>query len=170
MGLELYLDLLSQPCRAVFIFAKKNGIPFQLRTVQFLKGQNCSKEFLQINSLQKLPVLKDGDFILTESSAILIYLSCKYQVADHWYPSDLQTRSWIHEYLGWHADNIRNIFGVTLWIRIKPNLFHIRCLHHLLGPRCLRRRNATGPIWTMLCSNWSPSSWGISPSLWDSRC
>ncbi|KAF7476369.1 glutathione S-transferase theta-2B isoform X1 [Marmota monax] len=118
MGLKLYLDLLSQPCRAVFIFAKKNGIPFQLRTVQFLKGQNCSKEFLQINSLQKLPVLKDGDFILTESSAILIYLSCKYQVADHWYPSDLQTRSQIHEYLGWHADNIRNIFGVTLWIRV----------------------------------------------------
>ncbi|XP_076723461.1 glutathione S-transferase theta-2B isoform X1 [Callospermophilus lateralis] len=137
MGLELYLDLLSQPCRAVFIFAKKNGIPFQLRTVQLLKGQNCSKEFLQINSLQKVPVLKDGDFILTESplsplpipvssSAILIYLSCKYQVADHWYPSDLQTRSQIHEYLGWHADNIRSIFGVTLWIRVLAPLIGIQ--------------------------------------------
>lgn len=53
------------------------------------------------------------------SSAILIYLSCRCQVGDHWYPPDLQSRARIHEYLGWHADNIRGTFGVTLWARVR---------------------------------------------------
>lgn len=52
------------------------------------------------------------------SSAILIYLSSKYQVADHWYPADLQVRARVHEYLGWHADNIRSTFGVLLWAKV----------------------------------------------------
>ncbi|XP_045880230.1 glutathione S-transferase theta-2B-like isoform X1 [Meles meles] len=118
MGLELYLDLLSQPCRAVYIFAKKNGIPFKLCTTEVFKGQLQSKEFFQINMLRKVPALKDGDFILTESSAILIYLSSKYQTANHWYPSDLQARARVHEYLGWHADCIRGTFGVPLWTKV----------------------------------------------------
>ncbi|XP_006997739.3 glutathione S-transferase theta-2 [Peromyscus maniculatus bairdii] len=126
MGLEIYLDPLSQPSRAIYIFAKKNGIPFQMHTVHILKGQNLSEQFSQVNCLRKLPVLKDGNFVLTESSAILIYLSSKYQVADHWYPADLQARARVHEYLGWHADNIRGTFGVLLWTKVLGPLIGIQ--------------------------------------------
>lgn len=126
MGLELYLDLLSQPSRAVYIFAKKNGIPFQLRTVDLLKGQHLSEQFSQVNCLKKVPVLKDGSFVLTESTAILVYLSSKYQVADHWYPADLQARAQVHEYLGWHADNIRGTFGVLLWTKVLGPLIGVQ--------------------------------------------
>ncbi|OBS82701.1 hypothetical protein A6R68_23302 [Neotoma lepida] len=126
MGLELYVDMLSQPSRAVYIFAKRNGIPFQKHTVDIIKGQNLSEQFSQINCLRKLPVLKEGNFVLTESSAILIYLSSKYQVADHWYPADLQARARVHEYLGWHADNIRGTFGVPLWIKVLGPLIGVQ--------------------------------------------
>uniref|UniRef100_A0A671FEC5 Glutathione S-transferase theta 1 n=1 Tax=Rhinolophus ferrumequinum TaxID=59479 RepID=A0A671FEC5_RHIFE len=55
MVLELYLDLLSQACGAVYIFAKKNGILFELRTMELLKGQPLSDAFAQ-----------DGDFTLSK--------------------------------------------------------------------------------------------------------
>ncbi|XP_062038452.1 glutathione S-transferase theta-1 isoform X4 [Lepus europaeus] len=67
MGLELYLDLLSQPCRAIYIFAKKNGIPFQLRPVELRQAEHLSEAFAQVNPLKKVPALKDGDFTLAES-------------------------------------------------------------------------------------------------------
>ncbi|XP_012413788.1 glutathione S-transferase theta-2B-like isoform X2 [Trichechus manatus latirostris] len=118
MGLELYLDLLSQPCRAVYIFARRNGIPFELRTVELLKGQHMSKEFLRVNSLHKVPTLKDGDFILAESVAILIYLSLKYQTEAHWCPPNMQACARIHEYLGFHSNCIRDTFGVPLWTQV----------------------------------------------------
>uniref|UniRef100_A0A3Q7NUS5 glutathione transferase n=2 Tax=Callorhinus ursinus TaxID=34884 RepID=A0A3Q7NUS5_CALUR len=88
-------------------------------------GQLLSKEFFQINKLWQVPALKAGDFILTESSTILIYLSSKYQTADHWYPSDLWARARVHEYLGWHADSIRGVFGVPLWTKVLAPLIGV---------------------------------------------
>nr|XP_020450942.1 glutathione S-transferase theta-1-like isoform X2 [Monopterus albus] len=107
--MELYLDLLSPPCRAVFLFPKVVGIPFEFKHVDLLSGQQHSEEFGKISIVRKVPVMKDGSFILTESTAILQYLAQKYSssVADHWYPADLQQRARVDEYLSWQHMNLR---------------------------------------------------------------
>ncbi|XP_053443052.1 glutathione S-transferase theta-1 isoform X1 [Nycticebus coucang] len=123
MGLELYLDLLSQPCRAIYIFAKKNRIPFEMRTVELLKGQHLGDAFAQVNPLKKVPALKDGDFILTESVAILLYLTRKYEVPDYWYPQDLQARARVDEYLAWQHTGLRRNCLRALWHKVMFPVF-----------------------------------------------
>ncbi|XP_025032670.1 glutathione S-transferase theta-1-like isoform X4 [Python bivittatus] len=134
MVLELYLDLLSQPCRAVYIFAKKNNIPFMLKAIEMLKGQQFSEEFNKVNILRKVPVLKDGDFILEErwellrrwpgrgahrhpSTAILLYLTRKYNTSSYWYPPDMKKRARVDEYLAWESSTIRASASKILWLK-----------------------------------------------------
>ncbi|XP_068766784.1 glutathione S-transferase theta-2B [Struthio camelus] len=107
MGLELYLDLLSQPCRALYIFARSNNIPFEFKHVELMKGQHRMEDFRKVNALMKVPALRDGSFTLAESVAILLYLTRKFKTPDHWYPSDLQKRAKVDEYLSWQHVNIR---------------------------------------------------------------
>ncbi|CAI5649298.1 glutathione S-transferase theta-1 [Oreochromis niloticus] len=107
--MELYLDLISPPCRAVFLFAKALGIPFEFKYVDLIAGQQYSSEFGELNIVAKIPVMKDGGFTLSESTAILKYLVQKYSgsVGDHWFPAGLQQRARANEYLSWQHANLR---------------------------------------------------------------
>ncbi|XP_026538666.1 glutathione S-transferase theta-1-like [Notechis scutatus] len=133
MVLELYLDLLSQPCRAVYIFAKKNNIPFMMKPVEMLKGQHFTEEFNKVNILRKVPVLKDGDFILEESTAILLYLTRKYNTPSYWYPPDMKKRARVDEYLAWQVSTIRAGASKILWLKVVIPLF----VGHQVSPQKL---------------------------------
>jgi glutathione S-transferase len=54
------------------------GLDFESITVNLVKGENRDPEFLKVNPAGKIPVLVDGDLVLTESAAIVWYLAEKY--------------------------------------------------------------------------------------------
>ncbi|KAA8592439.1 hypothetical protein FQN60_017894 [Etheostoma spectabile] len=89
--MELYLDLHSQPCRSVFLFAKAVGIPFEFKLVELVEGQQYSEEFGKVSLMRKYLVQKHSS-----------------SVADHWYPADLQQRARVNEYLSWQHMNLRS--------------------------------------------------------------
>jgi glutathione S-transferase len=51
---------------------------FEFVPVNLPAGENRSPDFLRLNPAGKLPVLVDGDLVLTESAAIVMYLAEKY--------------------------------------------------------------------------------------------
>ena len=51
------------------------GVDFEAITVNLLAGEHRSPAFLKINPAGKLPVLVDGDVVLTESVVIVLYLA-----------------------------------------------------------------------------------------------
>uniref|UniRef100_A0A8C9C794 GST N-terminal domain-containing protein n=1 Tax=Phocoena sinus TaxID=42100 RepID=A0A8C9C794_PHOSS len=67
MVLELFLDLYSPPCRAIYIFTRKNSIPFEMHPVELAQGEHLKPEFLKVNPLEKVPALRDGNFLVAES-------------------------------------------------------------------------------------------------------
>ncbi|CAI9535400.1 unnamed protein product [Staurois parvus] len=128
---------MSQPCRSVYIFAKANNIPFNNHEVLLFKGEcydlmdmnfsvlgasplgeHLSEEFSKVNPLRKVPFLKDGDFTMAESTAMLLYLANKYKTPDHWYPCDLQKRARVDEYLAWQHTNTRPHCSKLFWVKV----------------------------------------------------
>lgn len=51
---------------------------FEFVPINLLAGENRHPDFLRLNPTGKLPVLVDGDLVLTESAAIVMYLAEKY--------------------------------------------------------------------------------------------
>jgi len=63
--------------RKVSIALEEMGIPYEAIAIDITKGDQHKPEFLAINPNNKIPALVDGDVIVNESGAILLYLADK---------------------------------------------------------------------------------------------
>ena len=54
------------------------GQPYELKFLDLAKGEHKSPAMLALNPMGKLPVLVDGDTVVTEAAAIALYLADRY--------------------------------------------------------------------------------------------
>jgi glutathione S-transferase len=96
---KLYYHPVSTTSRPVVLFAQESGINLEYELVDLFTGAQYQPEYMAINPSSQVPVLQDGDFRLTESSAILKYLADK--AGSPAYPKDLQKRARVNERMDW---------------------------------------------------------------------
>lgn len=70
----VYGSSLSPYVRKVVAFAAEKNIELELQPTGF---PNHSPEYLEASPFRKMPALRDGDYVLSDSSAIVHYLEAK---------------------------------------------------------------------------------------------
>ena len=89
----------SLRCQAV---ADQAGIDLELVSVDLHAGEQMKDEFIALNPNHKIPVLMDGDFILWESAAIMLYLAAK-KPDSGLLPGDERERALCAQWLFWNS-------------------------------------------------------------------
>ncbi len=86
------------------VFAKLAGIAHEAVFVDLAAGEHKTPDFLAMNPNGQVPVLEDGDAVISDSNAILVYLARKY--APDWIPSDAVGEANVQQWLTLAAGEI----------------------------------------------------------------
>ncbi|CAK1359301.1 unnamed protein product [Cercospora beticola] len=100
--LEVYLDPCTVNSRKVLAGLDMMEIPYDYNFISFFKGEQKSDSYTKINPMQTVPSAKDGDLVLTESNAILMY-AADLSKNDSAYPKDLKLRADANRWLLWES-------------------------------------------------------------------
>ena len=100
--LHLYVDSLftSPYAMSVFVALREKGLAFETLTLDLDAGQTQAADYAQRSLTQRVPTLVDGDFALSESSAITEYLDQAYPETSV-YPADVQQRARARQVQAW---------------------------------------------------------------------
>lgn len=102
----LYFTAGSPPARAVLLLARYLKVDVELKQVDLRAGEQKTESFAKLNPQGKVPVLVDGDFVLSESRAILAYLVNSRKPGSDLYPTDPKARALVDHRLYYDATSI----------------------------------------------------------------
>jgi glutathione S-transferase len=77
MSIVLYHHPFSRASGTVWML-EEVGVEYELRYIDMMAGAHKTPEILALNPMGKLPILTDGDVVVTENAAIGLYLADRY--------------------------------------------------------------------------------------------
>lgn len=104
---KLYDLDVSGNCYKVRLFAALARIPLDLQPVDLMKRGHQTTIFTGLNPFQEVPVLIDGDTVIRDSQAILVYLAGGLPDRS-WWPNDHTAQEEIGAWLSIAGPEIRN--------------------------------------------------------------
>ncbi|MBB4169625.1 glutathione S-transferase [Rhizobium sp. BK538] len=103
--MKLYSHPLSGHSHRAHLFLSLIGIDADVLEVDLAAREHKSASFLALNPFGQLPVLEDGDVIISDSNAILVYLAKKY-APEGWLPEEPAAAAAVQRWLSVAAGEI----------------------------------------------------------------
>src|SRR5215510_1363043 len=120
--MKLYINPMSPNVRRVRLTAAVLGLQLEEKKLDFAKGEQKNPEYLALNPNGAVPTLVDGDFVLTESRAIMQYLASK-KPESGLFPSAQQARADVIRWQFWDASHFSPQLGTLTFQKIIKPMF-----------------------------------------------
>ena len=122
-NIRLYRHPLSGHSHRAQLLLSLLGLDAELVDVDLAAGEHKQAEFLARNRFGQVPVLEDGDTVIADSNAILVYLAEQYDASNTWLPVEPVAAAEVQRFLsaaagplayGPAAARLVNVFGAGL--------------------------------------------------------
>ncbi|MDH3991463.1 MAG: glutathione S-transferase [Gammaproteobacteria bacterium] len=122
-NIKLYRHALSGHSHRAQLLLSLLGLNAELVDVDLAAGEHKQAEFLARNRFGQVPVLEDGDTVIADSNAILVYLAERYDASNSWLPVDPVAAAEVQRFLSTAAGQVAfgpaaarlvNVFGAAL--------------------------------------------------------
>lgn len=98
MAMKLYDLDVSGNCYKVRLLCALLDVPVELVPVDFMSGAHKQSPLIDLNPFGQVPVLEDGNLILRDSQAILVYIARKWG-GETWLPTDPEPMARVMQWL-----------------------------------------------------------------------
>lgn len=82
------------------------NIEYELVEIDMYGGEHKREPFLTLNPFGQMPAMEDGDFVIADSHACLVYLARRYDSANRWLPVDARGEAKVAEWLSKSANEV----------------------------------------------------------------